>query len=113
MLPLFFPSSAAKASPAVTAASSLGTRNDSERICTIRPDVSLENPMLPVALKGEELSGLWLCPSFLSWGADKRGWAPVCCRAALSASGLCQEGDSSPSRKSPALLRAVVFLCGQ
>ena len=57
MLPLLFPSSAAKASPAVTAASSSGTGNDSERICTLRPDVSLENPMLPVALKGEQLSG--------------------------------------------------------
>ncbi|XP_072216513.1 adenylate cyclase type 10-like [Excalfactoria chinensis] len=41
----------ATASPSVTAASSSGTGSDSERICAIRPGVSLENPMLPVALK--------------------------------------------------------------
>ncbi|POI26237.1 hypothetical protein CIB84_010013, partial [Bambusicola thoracicus] len=54
MLPVLYLSSAAKASPAVTAASSPGTGNDSERICAIRPDVSLEAPILPMALKGEE-----------------------------------------------------------
>lgn len=56
MLPVLFLSSAAKGSPAVTAASSPGTGSDGERMCAIRPDVSLETSMLPFALKGEELS---------------------------------------------------------
>ncbi|XP_021236716.1 adenylate cyclase type 10-like isoform X2 [Numida meleagris] len=50
----------AEASPAVAATSSSGTGNDSERICAVKPDVSLEIPMLPAALKGEGLSGA--CP---------------------------------------------------
>lgn len=41
----------AKASPAVTAASSPGTGSDGERMCAIRPDVSLETPIPPVCLE--------------------------------------------------------------
>ncbi|OXB62420.1 hypothetical protein ASZ78_014021 [Callipepla squamata] len=44
-----------KAIGTVSATSSSCTGNDSKRICAIRPDVSLETPILPVTLKGEHL----------------------------------------------------------
>ncbi|XP_040511832.1 adenylate cyclase type 10-like [Gallus gallus] len=48
----------AKASPAVTAASSPGSGCDGERMCAIRPDVNLETSMLPFALKEIALAEL-------------------------------------------------------
>eukprot|EP00076_Gallus_gallus_P035383 XP_025000921.1 adenylate cyclase type 10-like [Gallus gallus] len=56
----------AKASPAVTAASSPGTGSDGERMCAIRPDVSLETSMLPFALKGSGTGKTEMCCFFLA-----------------------------------------------